>query len=658
LFLITFISTFLVISLPALAADSYTVNSNLRFKPAVSGAQLDAYIKSVYPDSPLVGLGGTWVTVGNNYNIDPVYLMSHAILESGWGFSWISRNKLNLYGWGAYDRDPEGMASPFEGYSQGIAEVAANINSMYLTPGGDYYTPFGPTLRGMNIHYATSKTWADSIAQIMNGFASTIPGYVYPPPFREYDAAYAKIDVPALMQPGTTQNVVVKVTNFGDAVWPAAGEFKLAYYLKDGAGNLILNGFADMPVDVRSGNFTLVTFPITAPGAIGDYTLSMEMSKGGLIYYSQAGIEPMKSPISVLPSSPYYNGIVTLPAFDEVQYAGTVLDFDISAQNVSSASWPSLVTSFGYQWVDAQTGRVIDVISQAGKPAGYIFPGDRATISAKIRVPETPGRYILKAGLVDNDSIWFSSNGSPPVFKMVTVVPDYRATYKLQGPVEPLAANTPKPVYVTVTNNSNMTWAANGQVKLSYSLSDTGCHEGYTERLAMPVDVTPGATITFAVKLTPPAGAGLKNLTFDLYDQGIGWFSENGVPIGTFAAPVKYDMKIGYEEFTTGSVTSGRYTAVTLRVKNTSSMIWPSEGRIKAGYRVGYAPGHQGYILAAPLLKTVYPGETAILDFTISDPPLPGVYNYSFDVYMDGAGWFSDYGNTSPSLNMSFTSNE
>lgn len=654
IFAIIFLS-FAITSQTALAADNYTVNSTLRFKPGITGAQLDAYIKNVYPDSPLVGLGETWVEAGTDNNIDPVYLMSHAILESGWGFSWISRNKMNLYGWGAYDRDPEGMASPFEGYVEGIKEVAANINSMYLTPKGDYYTPLGPTLRGMNIHYATDKTWADSIAELMNDFASTIPGYKYPPPFREYDATYTKIDVPALMQPGTTQNVVAKVMNCGDAAWPAGGEFKLAYSLKNAAGVVILSGFADIPINVKSGGSTLVTFPITAPDVIGDYSLSIEMSRAAQIYFSQAGIEPMKSSLSVLPSSPYYNADVVLPAFDDIQYAGTMLDFDISAHNISQSSWPNLVTSFGYQWIDAQTGQVVSVESRAGKPVNYIFPGDRSAIRTKIRVPEKPGQYILKAGLVDNDSIWFSSNGSPPVFRLIKVMADYGASYKMQGPIEPLTANTPKPVYITVTNSSRVTWAADGLVKLSYSLSDSGRHEGYSERVPMPIDVPPGDTITFAVKLETPTGAGLNNLTFDLLDEATGWFSEHGVAVGSFPAPIKYDMKLAYEEFTTGSVTTGRYTAVTLKIKNTSSMIWPAEGRIKAAYRIGYKPGHEGYVLAAPLLSKVYPGETAILDFTVSDPRLPGVYNYSFDVFMEGAGWFSDYGNTAPSRNMNIT---
>ncbi len=637
-------------SLPALAADGYTVNSTLRFNPHVTGAQLDAYIASVYPDSPLVGLGQTWVKVGAKYNIDPVYLMSHGILESGWGFSWIAANKFNIYGWNAYDRDPEGMASPYTSYAQGIEAVASNINSMYLTAGGDYYTALGPTLRGMNIHYATGKTWAASIAELMNDFAATVPGFAFPPPFREYDASYAAIDVPNTIQPGTTHDFIVKVTNSGNAAWPAHGTWQLNYKVVDGAGNVFSSGSVDMPAEVRSGTSILLDIQVPGPPAAGLYKAIFDMARTGATAYSTIGIEPLALSFTAASSNPYYQAAFNLAQpLGAIAYSGAAVDTFAVITNLSPSTWPDDLTTCGYQWVDADTGQIIAVDALAGRPSYYVFPGNTAQVPVTINVPERPGRYIFKSGLVDNGLAWFTSNGSPGETSLVTVVPDFSVSYRLTRELGPLWAATAKTIDVEITNTSRMTWDAHGAVRLAYSFDDAGGHEGYSVPLALPRDVEPGATITLPVTLNTPVTAGPRTLSFDLFYNRVGWFSQSGAAAGRFAAEPRWDMQVSYDEVETGTVSTGRYTSVRLKVTNTSRMSWPGGGRLRAGYRLGYRPGYEGFVEAAPVLTPVAPGQTTVIEFSISDPLRTGVYNASFDLHLDGAGWFSQYGNTAPS---------
>lgn len=633
----------------SLAADSYTVNSNLRHNPGVTASQLDGFIRGVYPSSPLVGLGQTWISAGAKYNIDPVYLMSHAILESGWGYSWISENKFNLYGWGAYDRDPEGMATPYGSFEAGIDYVASNINSMYLTPGGDYYTPFGPTLRGMNVHYATSKTWADSIAEIMNEFATGIPGYRYPPPFREYDATYSKIDLPSVMQPGTTQTAVIKVGNSGDAAWPAGGEFKLRLSMTDYSGKVVQTANIDMPSDVPSGQNTLISFPLTAPAAIGLYTLKFDMSRGGTIFYSAAGINPLTSGFSVIPLSLYYHAALRDLALPGTLFAGTLLDPSVEVINDSPSTWPDSVTSLGYQWLDLSSGQVVAAVPEAGLIAGRVFPGTTRTVVTNIRVPEQPGTYKFRASPVDSGSTWFFSNGSPGYSTIVDVSPDFAAEYSVIGDIEPLLAGSPRTIYVKVTNKSRMTWVSGGAARLAYSFSDSGAHVGYSAPLRLTQDVRPGETVTLAVELVPPVDPGSYTLSFDMFYKGQGWFSDFGVPVFKKPVTVGKDLRVSYDEAEIGTVSTGRYTSVRLKVTNTSKMVWPGGGRLCAGYRIGYMPGSFGFIRGVSLKNDVKPGESTVLEFTIADPPKAGVYLLSLDLYLEGAGWFSDCGNTTPS---------
>ena len=111
------------------------------------------------------------------YGINGIFLASIAIHESAWGTSAIARDKKNLFGFGAYDRDPYQMANTFEDYSKGIDEVAKYLVKNYLNKSGTtiydgeiatgiYYNE--PTLAGVNTKYCTDKDWATKLFKYMD----------------------------------------------------------------------------------------------------------------------------------------------------------------------------------------------------------------------------------------------------------------------------------------------------------------------------------------------------------------------------------------------------------------------------------------------------------------------------------------------------------
>lgn len=172
---------FLIFSLiflwiPFVSAQScYAIDTDLRANADINAQQLDNFIKSVHPDSPLIGLGQSWIDAGNKYGINPVYLMSHAMHETGWGLknSYLVNTKHNLYGYTAYDRNPDVDAMSFSTWEEGIDFVAGKIKNNYLNDGGIYFhKEYGSTLQGMNINYATDSNWATSISNVMNMFTN------------------------------------------------------------------------------------------------------------------------------------------------------------------------------------------------------------------------------------------------------------------------------------------------------------------------------------------------------------------------------------------------------------------------------------------------------------------------------------------------------
>lgn len=114
--------------------------------------------------------------VENQYGINGIFVAAVAIHESAWGTSNISKNKKNLFGYGAYDSDPSGSAYSFQSYAEGIDLVSRVFVKYYLNPKG---TPIyggetavgtyfeGATLTAVNKRYATDKNWANGVYKWM-----------------------------------------------------------------------------------------------------------------------------------------------------------------------------------------------------------------------------------------------------------------------------------------------------------------------------------------------------------------------------------------------------------------------------------------------------------------------------------------------------------
>jgi flagellum-specific peptidoglycan hydrolase FlgJ len=155
---------------PAIPGPLFTVDTNLTLPSGETAASLDQFLSG----SALAGLGASFMRAEATYHVSARYFVAHAILESGWGTSDLAQYKHNLFGFGANDRNPYGDAMSFASFDACIQYVAQFIQSNYLTPGGRFY--HGPTLRGMNVDYASDPNWATKIASI----AATIPPLAVP----------------------------------------------------------------------------------------------------------------------------------------------------------------------------------------------------------------------------------------------------------------------------------------------------------------------------------------------------------------------------------------------------------------------------------------------------------------------------------------------
>jgi N-acetyl-anhydromuramyl-L-alanine amidase AmpD len=150
----------------------FDVQTDLKEPVAVTAEELDAAIAAERSDSPLIGLGDTWIDVQEQYSINALYQAAHAVHESYWGLSNIAQDKNNLYGWNAKDACPAECADGYDSFEQCVRVVMERINDGYLTPGDWRYN--GPNLSGMNVYYATDDRWDVKIAGIYRTLANDL----------------------------------------------------------------------------------------------------------------------------------------------------------------------------------------------------------------------------------------------------------------------------------------------------------------------------------------------------------------------------------------------------------------------------------------------------------------------------------------------------
>lgn len=120
----------------------------------------------------LQGLGEYFYNAEQAYSVNSVFLLSIAILESGWGNSTLAHTKNNLFGFQAYDNDPA-KAKYFSSKEDAIDTVGAHLGSNYLRSDGKYYN--GATPNGVNVMYCSSSDWAGKVVSIMNKVMDSVP---------------------------------------------------------------------------------------------------------------------------------------------------------------------------------------------------------------------------------------------------------------------------------------------------------------------------------------------------------------------------------------------------------------------------------------------------------------------------------------------------
>lgn len=128
------------------------------FKTVLSGNKNDK--NNIFSENAEV-----FYKIEQEYQINGIFIAAIGIHESAWGNSYLAKEKKNLFGYKAYDRDPINSAQMFETYEECINTVAKAVATNYLSPKGSYYN--GTTAEAVNTKYASDKSWYTKVFSYM-----------------------------------------------------------------------------------------------------------------------------------------------------------------------------------------------------------------------------------------------------------------------------------------------------------------------------------------------------------------------------------------------------------------------------------------------------------------------------------------------------------
>ncbi len=216
--------------------------------------------------------------------------------------------------------------------------------------------------------------------------------------------------------------------------------------------------------------------------------------------------------------------------------AASAFTATVRVSNDAATTWRAAgadAVRLAYHWIDPSGAAVVWDGLRTALP-GDVAPGESLAVVARIQPPPDGLSYALRFDLVRDGVAWFSDRGVAPADVAVSVDRGLAATYAPALEVTTLIGGSPALVSVTLTNTGIRPWPAAGAhpVRLSYHwLRPEGALVVWdgARAPAFPADVAPGQSASTRLLVVPPPGHGAYVLRLDLVQEGVAWFSQDGV---------------------------------------------------------------------------------------------------------------------------------
>ncbi|HEV8228992.1 MAG TPA: S8 family serine peptidase [Candidatus Limnocylindria bacterium] len=334
---------------------------------------------------------------------------------------------------------------------------------------------------------------------------------------------------------------------------------------------------------------------------------------------------------------------------------GATFTANVKVTNTSLAQWSGIGANpvkLSYHWLDARGAVVTWEGARTAVTTGLVPPNASVTVPATVVAPAAPGTYTLRFDLVQEGVGWFSQRGVAPTDVAIVVGKGYGATYAPAAGSASLTTGNQGALAVTITNSGARTWPASGpnQVRLSYHWARA---DGSTliwdgpRAPAFLADVLPGQSVTATLPLVPPA-IGVYLLRVDLVQEGLAWFSAEGVPTRDIPFSITSGFAASYTPGAVPALLPGGRGLLPVQLRNDGTAAWTATGTNPVRLAT-HVFDMQGNVVRwdgerTPFTADVTPGTSVSALAVLDAPLLPGTYRVRLDLVREGVAWFSELG--------------
>ncbi len=358
---------------------------------------------------------------------------------------------------------------------------------------------------------------------------------------KAYSATYQPA-VTTLALVGARLAVPISVTNTGNFTWPAAGPnpIDLGYHWSRPDGSTVVwDGVrTKLPADLAAGGVVTLQAQVSFPTDPGSYVLRWDMVEEGVSWFSGKGVRTFDQTVTVEVPKPFTYGASLVPSAPATMPTRMTSSVAFRIQDLSTSDWDSTV-ALSYHWIDASGNMV--VWDGARAPLAGMKPDEVRDITASVVGPSAPGTYTLRWDIVKEGVAWFSAQGvQMPESVVQVLVPAYGALYAPATTTLAGAVGATLAVPITVTNTGSLTWDPAAQFAFAYHVTNaSGTVVWNGLRTGLAAAVAPGRSETLNAGIVLPATAGTYTVRLELVQEGVTWFSDQGVPTAVVTLVVR-----------------------------------------------------------------------------------------------------------------------
>ncbi len=296
------------------------------------------------------------------------------------------------------------------------------------------------------------------------------------------------------------------------------------------------------------------------------------------------------SPTLSIDYNDYNDAIVVSSNFPTIYVDDIFSNLPANVANWGRNAWSQSNTRLSYHIYDSAGNCVNYEGLRTSLPRDVGGGGDQVSLgNVQLKVPSTPGDYLIKWDIVQEGITWLSQQGLATYDYWIHVndYPEYDATYQPVNVPTSAASGSTINIPVTVQNNTRYNWATD-KYKLSYHWVNivTGeivIKDGSQTQFPTQVSYRGGkGTVNLQVK--SPFNSGGYKLKIDLLQVGVAWFSDKGVPTADYNINITtaslsnlthlgtedYYAKVGPVDLATGNLS---YSSTDMAVNSNTGLL-------------------------------------------------------------------------------------